>query len=69
MEYQNFLVGEYSAFYNGYNVYFKEYMIPVENEELINEIKGSDIKYYELPDGSIHFNKITYENVIIEAVE
>lgn len=66
---KDFLVGSYTASYERYNLYFSEYHIPAEHESEIAEVKASDIKYYELADGSIHFSQVRYENIFIQAVE
>ena len=66
---KDFMVGSYNASYERYNLYFSEYQIPAERESEIAEVKASDIKYYELADGSIHFSQVRYENIFIQAVE
>lgn len=63
-----FVVGEYNAYYNSYNAFFKEYYIPSEYENEIKEVKESDMKVFQLADGSIHFSKVEYENIIKERV-
>ena len=66
---EEFKTGEYNAYGEQYNTYFREYMIPAGRQEEIDEVKASGIKYYELPSGAIHLHQVQYENIIRQMVE
>lgn len=66
---EEFRTLQYVANGEQYNTYFREYLIPADRQEEIAEVKASGIKYYELPDGSIHFHQVRYENIIRQMVE